>query len=220
MPVLLFDFDSTLIQDEGLDELFRISLEGRPDVDARAAAFREITDRGMDGTLSWEDSLRARMELVEASRGLVERVGRHLAGRLTPSVARRPEFFRGGPHDIHIVSGGFVELIAPAAQQLGIGADRIHAHRFAFDPMGRVAGVAPDTPLARGGKVEAVRRLGLDPALTWIIGDGATDLEVRDRGAASVFVAFTENRRRDPVVAAADHEVASLDALITLLEGA
>lgn len=220
MPVLLFDFDSTLIQDEGLDELFRISLEGRPDGVERVAAFREITDRGMEGALSWEDSLQARMHLVEASRGLVERVGRHLAGRLTPSVERRAGFFREGGRDIHIVSGGFVELITPAALRLGISADRIHAHRFDFDPRGRVVGVASDTPLARGGKVEAVRRMGLDPALTWIIGDGATDLEVRDRGAASTFVAFTENRRRDPVVAAADHEAASLDALITLLEGA
>jgi D-3-phosphoglycerate dehydrogenase / 2-oxoglutarate reductase len=221
MPVLLFDFDSTLVQDEGLDELFRFSLEGRRDAGERLSAFRAITDRGMEGLLSWEESLRARMELVVATRELVERTGRHLARRLTPSVERHAAagFFRSAGCDIHIVSGGFTELITPAAERLGIPPERVHAHRFRFDHRGRVAGADPDTALARGGKVEAVRRLGLDPARTWIIGDGATDLELRERGAAAVFVAFTENRRREPVVASADHEVPSLDALITLLEG-
>lgn len=222
MPVLLFDFDSTLVRDEGLDELFRLSLEGRPDAAEQVAAFRAITDRGMEGRLTWEESLRARMELVSATRGLVERTGRHLAGRLTPSVERHAAagFFRSGHSDVHIVSGGFVELITPAAERLGIPPERIHAHRFRFDDRGRVAGADPRTALAVGGKVEAVRRLGLDPARTWIVGDGATDLELRERGAASVFVAFTENRRREPVVAAADHVIESLDQLIPLLAGA
>jgi HAD superfamily phosphoserine phosphatase-like hydrolase len=154
MPVLLFDFDSTLVQDEGLDELFRFSLEGRRDAGERLSAFRAITDRGMEGLLSWEESLRARMELVVATRELVERTGRHLARRLTPSVERHAAagFFRSAGCDIHIVSGGFTELITPAAERLGIPPERVHAHRFRFDHRGRVAGADPDTALARGGK--------------------------------------------------------------------
>jgi D-3-phosphoglycerate dehydrogenase len=51
-----------------------------------------------------------------------------------------------------------------------------------------------------------------------MIGDGATDLEVRERGLADRFVAFTENRHRDPVVAKADFVAKSMDELIALLE--
>lgn len=222
MPVLLFDFDSTLVQDEGLDELFRLSLEGSPDAGERMEAFQSITDRGMEGLVTWEESLRARLEMVAATREMVERTGLHLARRLTPSVERHASmgFFRHPAREVHIVSGGFEELIGPSAERLGIPAARIHAHRFRFDGRGRVVGADPATALAQGGKVEAVRRLALDPDSTWIVGDGATDLELRDRGAAALFVAFTENRRRESVVAAADHVVDSLDALVTLLEGA
>lgn len=220
MTVLLFDFDSTLIRDEGLDELFRLSLEGRPDAADRMTRFRAITDGGMEGGIAWEESLRTRMEMLEADRELVERTAAYLAERLSPSVERNLPFFRDGAHRIHVVSGGFGELITPAAARLGIDAGRIHAHRFRFDASGRVIGLHPDTPLAMGGKVEAVARLGLDPTRTWIIGDGATDLEVREQGLAAVFVAWTENRRRPPVVAAADHEADSLETLLTLLDGA
>lgn len=217
MTTLLFDFDSTLIRDEGLDELFRLSLEGREDTAERVAAFQLITDRGMAGEISWEESLGARMALVEAGPDLVDRTARYLVERLSPSVARNRGFFERASSRIHVVSGGFRELITPTATRLGLPPARIHAHRFRYGEGGRIAGFDPSTPLALGGKVEAVARLGLDPAHTWIIGDGATDLELRERGLASVFVAWTENRRRPSVVAAADHEVDSLEGLLALL---
>jgi len=219
MPVLVFDFDSTLVQDEGLDELFLHSLEGAPDGDALVAAFREITDRGMDGGLSYEESLRLRMEVLRAGVHHVEETARHLASRLTPSVARHEDFFRDPAREIHVVSGGFQELILPTARRLGIPPDRIHAQRFLFQE-DRVAGIDPRTPLARGGKAEAIHLLRVPPRNLWIVGDGATDLEIRDLGYAATFVAFTENRRRDLVVQAADHEATSMEDLFTLLEGA
>jgi hypothetical protein len=51
-----------------------------------------------------------------------------------------------------------------------------------------------------------------------MIGDGATDLEVRTLGLVDRFVAFTENRYRDPVVSRADAVVGSMDELFELLE--
>jgi len=219
MPVLVFDFDSTLVQDEGLDELFLHSLEGAPDRDALVDAFRGVTDRGMEGALPYEESLRLRMEVLRAGTAHVEETARRLADRLTPSVERHRDFFRDPSREIHVVSGGFHELILPTAGRLGIPPERIHAQRFRFDG-DQIAGIDPGTPLARGGKPEAVRLLGVPPGDLWIVGDGATDLEIRDLGYALTFVAFTENRRRDPVVQAADHEATSMEDLLTLLNGA
>lgn len=46
-PIYVFDFDSTLISLESLDELASIALAGHPERAARMAALREITSQGM-----------------------------------------------------------------------------------------------------------------------------------------------------------------------------
>jgi D-3-phosphoglycerate dehydrogenase / 2-oxoglutarate reductase len=219
MPALLFDFDSTLIQDEGLDALFERSLAEGPEREARTRAFREITDLGMAGELDFDESLRRRLALLSADRLLVEAVAAELADRVTPSVLRHRAAFQAWAEagGIHILSGGFRELIEPTAGVLGIPASRIHAHRFRFAEDGTVLGLDPETALARGGKPLAVRELGLAASSTWIVGDGATDLELRELGLAECFVAFVENRARPSVVGRADHVVRSMDELLELL---
>ncbi len=217
-PSLVFDFDSTLVTVEGADELFRHSLESSPNVkaahdsDARLARFRELTDLGMAGTISYEESFAARMALLDLSFREVEQVAESLLEHLTPSVRRCREHFRTHADRSWIVSGGFEELIRPVADWLGIDRSRIRAHRLRFDAEDRLAGVDPTTPIARGGKPEAMRELDL-PRPVWVIGDGATDLELRELGLAERFFAFTENRARPSVTARADHTLHSIEDL-------
>jgi hypothetical protein len=52
-----------------------------------------------------------------------------------------------------------------------------------------------------------------------MVGDGATDLELRTLGLVDRFIAFTENRHREPVVAKADAVARSMDELLDLLDG-
>lgn len=215
---LIFDFDSTLVRDEGLDVLFEASLPEGAERAERTAAFRALTDQGMSGEISYEASLNARIRLLSAHRDRVLEVGEGLARRLSPSVERSAAFFQGRA-EVHIVSGGFFDLIEPAARRLGIPSSRVHAHRFLFDASGMTRGFDPGTPMARGGKPEVLRELGVDPSRTWVIGDGATDLELRTLGLAATFVAFTENRTRPEVVGRADHVAQSMDDLLHLLSG-
>jgi len=218
MSFLVFDFDSTLVSVEGLDELFARSLDHAPDREGRVAAFREVTDRGMAGEISAEESLARRISILEADRALVDAVGREISEKLTPSVERHLDFFRENAERIHVVSGGFEELILPTLDRIGLGPSNLDAHRFRFGSDGKILGIDPGTALARGGKAEAVRALDTNGSTIWIVGDGATDLELRVRGLADHFVAFTENKHRDPVVARADSVARSMDELINLLE--
>jgi D-3-phosphoglycerate dehydrogenase / 2-oxoglutarate reductase len=211
-PSLLFDFDSTLVQVEGADELFAETLANAPDRDGRLARFREITDQGMAGEIPYEQSLRLRVGLLRASRADVARVGEALVDELTPSVHRNRDWIVRNRSRIWIVSGGFHELIAPVATELGIAPARILAHRFRWSAEGFTVGVDPGTALARGGKPAAVREAGI-PAPIWVIGDGATDLELREVGLATHFFAFVENRRRSAVVEAADGVLERLEDL-------
>ncbi len=218
MPVLVFDFDSTLVSVEGLDELFARSLSGAADRAARVAAFREITDLGMAGKLSAEESLSRRLSILSADRRQVDAVGESIRASLTPSVARHRGFFKENAARIYVLSGGFEELIQPTLRDLEIPAERLLAHRFIYDDEGMVVGVDPETAVARGGKPGALRTVAKPSEPMWAIGDGATDLELRTLGLVDRFVAFTENRSREPVVARADAVARSMDELLTLLE--
>jgi D-3-phosphoglycerate dehydrogenase / 2-oxoglutarate reductase len=218
MSPLVFDFDSTLVAVEALDELFERSVERALDRDRRVAEFRGITDLGMEGELAADEALARRLALLDADRALVEEVAREIPDRLSPSVERQLSFFRDNADRIHVVSGGFEELIRPTLDRIGIPASRLSAHRFLFDPAGRITGLDPDTVMARGGKAAALHGLREPDSQLWMVGDGATDLEVRDLGLADRFVAFTENRHRDAVVARADHVARSMEELFELLE--
>jgi D-3-phosphoglycerate dehydrogenase len=218
MSRLIFDFDSTLVSVEALDELFASSIEGKPDRETRVAEFREITDLGMAGELPAAVSLSRRLSVLQTTRPLVELVGARIARRLTPSVERHADFFRREAHRIYVLSGGFEELIRPALERLGLSKERLLAHRFQYDSEENVVGLDLGTPMARGGKPEAFRSIGSTDGEVWMVGDGATDLELRTLGLVDRFVAFTENRYREGVVASADAAVGSMDDLLELLD--
>ena len=57
----VFDFDSTLTSVEGLDVLAEISLRNNPDRDNVIKKIQEITDLGIDGDISFSDSLSSRI---------------------------------------------------------------------------------------------------------------------------------------------------------------
>ncbi len=217
MSMIIFDFDSTLVSVEALDELFARSIDTSADRDERVAAFEEITNLGMAGEIDADESLRRRIGVLEADRTLVQQVGDEISERLTPSVLRNLGFFEENAERIHVLSGGFEELIRPTLQRLGIASGRLLAHRFRYDESGGITGIDPTTPMARGGKPGALQSIAERVRPIWVVGDGATDLELRLRGLADWFVAFTENRHREPVVARADAVARSMEELLALL---
>jgi D-3-phosphoglycerate dehydrogenase / 2-oxoglutarate reductase len=217
VPNLVFDFDSTLVTVEGADELFARSLASASDAEERIERFRRITEQGMAGEISYEESLRTRLRLLDADPGQVAELATELVTRITPSVRRNRQAFRRHRDRIWIVSGGFEELIGPVAEWLGLPTERIWAHRLRWNADGRLQGVEPGTALARGGKALALREMGVRSPV-WVVGDGITDLELRERGLAERFLAFVENCRRPAVVDAADAVLTSMDELFTLVE--
>lgn len=215
LPHLIFDFDSTLVTVEAADELFARALGSAPDRAARLERFRALTDQGMAGKITYSESLEARLALLQANRADVEALGLELVSRITPSVARNRDRLWRNAARVWVISGGFEELILPVVRELGLRTDRVRAHRFRWTAEDQIDGVDPDTALARGGKVLAVRELALEGPV-WIVGDGATDLELRERGLAHRFFAFAENCRRPSVMERADDVLESLDELPTL----
>lgn len=212
----VFDFDSTLVRVETLEALADLALAGAPDAEAVRAEIGRLTDQAMNGEVDFGEALRRRLALLPLTREHV----RALAGRIleesAPSVRRNLAFFRDNAQRIVIVSGGFREIIAPVAEWLGVAPERVLCNDLTYDSEGRVTGVDDASPLSHAaGKAEAISGLTL-PRPVVMVGDGWTDAEVKQAGAADRFYAFTEIIRRAPVVEAADAEARSIDELLHL----
>ena len=202
--VYIFDFDSTFISKEGLDELAKESLKDHPDKDQRVQKIEELTQQGMEGKISFSHSLKERVKLLTTNKRLITLVGKRLSKTVSPSINRNKQFFQKHHNEIYIISGGFRELIEPVVQPFGIATDHIFANKFIYDSDDNVIGIDEQNDMSKDrGKVKTVQSLDVDGEVI-MIGDGYTDYELKKFGHVKEFVAFTENVERDMVTQKAD----------------
>jgi D-3-phosphoglycerate dehydrogenase len=212
----VIDFDSTFTKVEAFDVLAEISLKDLPDLEEKKKEIANITNLGMDGSISFRESLERRLNLLSPSRQHLPALVSRLKDSVSESFKRNKEFFEKYADNIYIISNGFREFIEPIVTDFGIKPENILANEFVFDTEGRVTGFDVDNPLsANGGKVEQLKKLNL-PGDVYVIGDGYTDYEIKHAGLANKFFAFTENVARENVKNKADHITPSLDEFLYL----
>jgi D-3-phosphoglycerate dehydrogenase len=210
----IIDFDSTFIQTEGLEEFAKIVLRNRKNKDRILEEINRLTRAGMEGKIDFEKSLSKRMRLLGGSRSDIEKTVAVLRKKISRSIKRNKLFFKQYRKFIYIVSGGFREFIEPVVESFYITPDHIFANRFIFDSEGKIIGYDKDNPLAKkDGKVAAVKSLRLNGEI-YVIGDGYTDWQIKEIGAAKHFIAFTENVKRLAVIKKADRVVSSFDEFL------
>ncbi len=167
--LLLADMDSTMIQQECIDELAAVAGVGE-----RVAG---ITARAMNGELDFEAALRERVGLLA---GLDEAVIQQVLDTRITLMPGGPALVAtmkaNGAYTV-LVSGGFVDFTQPIAARLGFDENR--ANTLLRDG-GKLTG-EPATPiLGREAKVQALKetaaRLGLSVKDAIAVGDGANDL--------------------------------------------
>lgn len=212
----VIDFDSTFTKVEAFDVLADISLNLHPDKEALKKQIIEITNKGMDGSLSFRESLEQRLAILAPNRQHIAQLIALLKEKVSESFKRNKDFFQEYADHIYIISNGFHAFIEPIVTEFGIKAENIFANRFKFDEQGNVTGFDTENPLsANNGKVEQIKRLNL-PGDVYVIGDGYTDYEIKHSGLANKFYAFTENVGRENIIDKADHITPSLDEFLYL----
>jgi D-3-phosphoglycerate dehydrogenase len=212
----VIDFDSTFTKVEAFDVLADISLSDHPEREERKKKIHQITNQGMDGSISFRESLEQRLDLLQPARRHIEPLIQRLKGSVSESFKRNKEFFQTYSDNIYIISNGFREFIEPIVTEFGIKPDNVLANEFRFDGNGNVIGFDVENPLSsNGGKVERLKQLNL-PGDVYVIGDGYTDYEIKHAGLANKFYAFTENVTRENVKSKADHIAPSLDEFLYL----
>ncbi|HEY4796432.1 MAG TPA: phosphoserine phosphatase SerB [Mycobacterium sp.] len=178
--LIVFDVDSTLIQQEVIEMLA-----------ARAGALdavAAITDAAMRGELDFAESLHQRVRtLAGLPAEVLEEVAEDVM--LTPGARTTVRTLRRLGYHVGVVSGGFRQVIEPLAHELML--DFVAANELEIVDgklTGRVIGQIIDRP----GKAKALRdfadQVGVPMAQTVAVGDGANDIDMLS--AAGLGIAF------------------------------
>ncbi|MDQ4054889.1 MAG: phosphoserine phosphatase SerB [Actinomycetota bacterium] len=206
MRLIVLDVDSTLIQGEVIEML------------AAHAGFEEevatITEAAMRGELDFEQSLRARVRLLEGlDASALDKVYEDIV--ITPGARTMVRTLRRLGYRFAIVSGGFSQITDRLADDLGIHYARANELEIVD---GKLTGQIVGDVLDRAGKATALRefaeKVGVAEAAVIAIGDGANDLDMLN--AAGLGIAYNA---RPVVQQAADTSVnvPYLDAIMYLL---
>ncbi|MEO1039106.1 MAG: HAD-IB family phosphatase [Pseudomonadota bacterium] len=219
--LIVFDVDSTLLSVESLDFAVERALKRVKDGPERAAELSAITEQGMAGLLDFRASLERRLSIARLTERQVDDAAQALRARITSGMAELLERLRAKRFSLAAVSGGFAELIEPALGELGFTKGDIRANRFVFEA-GRASDFDRDNPLSRsGGKgpVLASLKAQLGARSAIMVGDGMTDYEAFEAGAADAFIGFGGVTRREAVARKAPAYAEDVEALGRYLLG-
>ncbi|MEM7240616.1 MAG: phosphoserine phosphatase SerB [Pseudomonadota bacterium] len=177
--VLLADMDSTMIEQECIDEL--------ADLAGHGTRVKEITARAMNGEIEFEDALRARVGLFEGvdvdviKKVIEERITFMPGGKILLSTMKSSGAFTA------LVSSGFTDFTAHVSAMLGFDE---HRANVLLQEDGKLTG-KPGTPiLGQQAKVDAMDEITKNLALAdddvLAVGDGANDLPMITRAGLGV----------------------------------
>ena len=215
MKNYIFDFDSTFIKIESLDLLAKFSqLTDKISIDK----IEKITKEGMDGKISFYDSLRKRIQLINSNRNDLIKTVDHLKNEVSDSFNSNKNFINKNAEFIYIVSSGFHEIIDPIVCNYGVKKENIYANNFIFNENDKIIGFDKLNPLSSTlGKVKIIKQLKLKGTVH-VIGDGYIDYEIKKEGYADYFYLFVENIKRDSLVKNADYLLKSLHEFVDIIE--
>ncbi|QBF29783.1 phosphoserine phosphatase SerB [Thalassococcus sp. S3] len=177
--MLLADMDSTVIQQECIDEL--------ADEAGVGERVKDITARAMNGELDFEGALVERVRLLA---GLdVQVIDKVLSERIShmPGGATLIATMKANGAYAALVSGGFTAFTSAVAAALGFDENRANT---LLEKDGKLTGDVARPILGRAAKVEAMEditaRLGFSETDVIAVGDGANDLGMLHRAGTGV----------------------------------
>ncbi|XP_046840908.1 phosphoserine phosphatase-like [Xenia sp. Carnegie-2017] len=187
-----FDVDSTVVQEEGIDELADFCGVGE--------AVKQWTLQAMGGNIRFRTALETRLNMCSPTLEQLERCKKERPLTLTEGVRDLIAYLHMEKIPVFLISGGFRQLNVPLAHRLNIPSENVFSVELLFDSDGRYHGFNKNNPTSdSGGKTKIVQRLkdkyGFKRLV--MIGDGATDMETCP--PADGFIGFGGNVVREKV---------------------
>ena len=187
-----FDVDSTVVEEEGIDELAEFCGVGE--------AVKQWTLQAMGGNIRFRTALETRLNMCRPTLEQLERYRKEKPLTLTAGVKELISHLHTEKIPVYLISGGFRQLNVPLAHRLGIPSENVFSVELLFDSDGRYHGFNKSNATSdSGGKTKVVQRLkdkyGFKRLV--MIGDGATDMETCP--PADGFIGFGGNVIREKV---------------------
>ena len=167
--LLIADMDSTMIEQECIDELGVMAGIGEH--------IKQITARAMRGELDFEGALRERVKLLRGLEfGIIDTILRERISFMPGGRALIATMKANGAYTA-LVSGGFTPFTARVAEALGFDENQANELMVAD---GVLTGEVGQPILGQQAKLDALKRiaarLGIATADALAVGDGANDL--------------------------------------------
>lgn len=175
---VFFDVDSTLVTIEGIDVL----AGGNPEI-------ARLTAAAMNGEIPLDEVYGRRLEAIQPTRAAIDALGAKYCASFVEGAAETIAELQSLGVQVHLVTAGIAQAIAPLAAQLNIPPRCVHAVALQFDG-DRYASFDRRSFLTRtGGKELVVRDVrARSHGKAALVGDGISDLEAAP--AVDLFIGF------------------------------
>lgn len=192
---IIFDFDSTLVSIEGIDELARMN--------GVYNQVSKLTQKAMDGHTPFESVFQKRLDLIKPTAVNLNTLAHLYQDNLVPGAKRLIQSLSNQGIEVHIVSGGYEQAILPTTNLFGIKPENVHTIRLGQNGIAAFTKVIHNHILVKdNGKRLLIGRLALNRQIAYI-GDGNTDAQARP--AVDCFIGFGGVVTREAVKNLADH---------------
>lgn len=206
---MIFDFDSTLSEIEGIDVL--------ADNAGLAEEVSNLTRQAMDGEIELESVYNKRLSAIHPTRGEIRALKEQYKKHITEDAEQVIAALVHLGHEIYIVSGGLLDPIVEIGSVLGIDKQNIRAVEVEYDEFSgewwrsQTDFYDRNQPFLRSGETELEKTHGKADVIrdmlagkvgkSLLIGDGISDLAASEM--VDLFMGFAGIVARDLVVATA-----------------
>ena len=200
---LILDFDSTIINTESIDCLSKIVLNKTDNDIQILKKINEITNKGMNGEITFENSLNKRLSLLKINKNHIKELSLEVSKNFDDTFIDNLVFFESIIDNVYIVSSGFKEVIQFAFKSISNKNWNIFANDLDYRNNHLVT-INKNNPLSKDlGKVKLIKSMNLSGNVI-VVGDGYTDYEIRKHNQANIFLCYIRNINRKKVSKYAD----------------